>query len=254
MAFMTSVLHYHTRLLWMTDERIIMGVKNFIKNAFNNTIESIETKKAFKSDKRSIHLLVFKGNRDVVISIFDETNNCFYLLEDKTTNVNDILVTEREKQYKVIDVKNAQISLIIDNQNKSIDVVALICEPFLNDPHSLVNSIQINQTANSNFVFNIENMNDSSISNFGNIVNKIDFTQDIEHKWSMLKHDLDYRFHYKEYKKYIELVDQTIAQKKILLKLEIAEKVARIAGSFLGEIIKGFTAALLEKYGGQQTN
>ena len=228
-----------------------MGIKNFIKNTFNNAVDNFETKKSFKADKRSVHIMVLKGNRDVVLSIFDEEKKCFYLLEDKTTNVNDILVTEREKQYRVIDVKYPQIILSANNEDRPVDVVALMCEPYLNDPLSFVNNIKINQTANSSFVINVENMNDSQISNFGNIVNQIDFKQDIETKWSMLKHDLDSRFHYKEYKKYVELVDQTIAQKKMMLKLELAEKVAKIAGSFLGEIIKGFTSALLEKYGSQ---
>lgn len=226
-----------------------MGIIDAIKNKAKSIKDNHAIKKAFEADRRSIEIIVLKGNMPVVKSIFDESNSMFFVLDDKTTNVGDIMVTAREKKYRINDVKPSQLVLSIGGESEQVDVIAFAVEEYLNDPLSFVNNIQLSQSSDTKITINIENMSQSQISNFGNIMNQIDFTQDIETKWIKLKHDLNSRFHYKDYQKYIESVDETIREKKNLIKWEIAEKAAKVAGTFLGEIIRGFTAALLDKYG-----
>ena len=136
----------------------------------------------------------------------------------------------------------------VNEDIKEIEVIQLKCEEFINDPLSFINNINMSQSTDSQIVININNMSGSEISNFGNIVNKIDFSQNIEANWSKLKHDLTSCYHHKDYEKYVEMIDKTIKEKKNNVKWEAVEKVAKIAGVFIGEIIKGFTTALLDKY------
>lgn len=224
-----------------------MGLKDNIAKTFNSIVDSQKVKHAFSNDKRIANFFVARGNRNKREGIFLADSLTIYVLEDKNTSINDIIITERNKKLKVKDIKNATINLMIDEE-RSVDAIAFECVEF-DDPLSYFNHIEVKNETNTTVVINIENMNDSQISDFANTISKIDFKQNLEDKWGKIRYDLMNRYEYEKYEKYVSMVDETIATKKSKIKWETAENIFKIAGAFIGEILRSFTNALLDKYG-----
>lgn len=223
----------------------------WLKDKTNEIYDSLKIGNAFKNDKRSILIQVIKGDRKKLHAIFDKEKCCFYLLKEKEPiSESDLIVNFRNQLFKVLDVQNhATITIDVDNRKQEIAVVAVSCENYKidNSLFEMVNNQK--QTSYQVLNINIDSISNSSVQSIGNQEAINNARQDIVTKWCEIKREIEWRFDYKEHKKYIDSVDSAISNNdSSLVDMKAKERTVKLLGSFLGELIAVFTANLIKYF------
>lgn len=221
----------------------------WLKDKFDRIKNSIVISNAFKKHKNAVDVQIIKGSRPVQTAIFNTEKASFVFLKEKETiNKGDIIVDERNQHYQILRVNdNAKLVINVDNDELEIETIEADCIEF-EDERSLFNQINkqsqsINQTIN----FYVEKMEQSSIGSIGLIHQNNNIELTVKESWGRLKHDLEWRFEYKEHKKYIESIDKAIETNDYTqIDQKAKEKTAKLLGAFLGEFVSMFTINLIE--------
>lgn len=223
----------------------------WLGDKLNQLKDHVKVANAFKHDKRSIEIRVIKGERKVQTAIFNDECCCFFLLKEKNVIYSsDLIVDDRNHLFKVVRVDdNSKIDIVVDDVEQSVDAIAVYCERYHidNSLFEIVNSQK--QTVNQVLNIHIDSIDGSQIGTIGSINSSNNMSQNIINKWESIRRELDWRFDYKEHQKYINSVDNAIAQNNAdLVDTKAKEKTMKLLGGFLGELIGTFTTCLIEYF------
>lgn len=221
-------------------------IKEKIGSIKDKAKESAENAKAFKNDKRIIGIRVLKGNREKKNVIFSD--GVFYFYGDKKDLcIDDVIVTFRNDLF-IINQVDGPIEYEVgpDGERKTVLVTKALAKRYEN-PKSIrkIMAQSSNQTANVSI--KIDSINNSSIDNVANIAQDVSQTQDIYKKWDAIKSDLDLRYDFETYKKFIDGVDRALSEKEpSLISEKETERVGKALGAFFGGIVAGFVSSLIK--------
>jgi hypothetical protein len=188
-------------------------------NPFRKPMEALQERindqklyKEFQKIDQCNPIIAIKGDRHVDCAIRDDKAKTLrYFKEVTHINKTDWLVDERENKYYVRDVLTDQpFSFDMGNgiQNIKTTVVEYEQEP---DPESLVDefNLQMSATNKQDIKITLDHVSNSTITDIGKAISNISQSQDAKAMWRKLRHDLDYRFDFRENQKLIKNVDKT---------------------------------------------
>lgn len=211
-------------------------------------IDDISLHKEFNKSERIIKIQLIKGNRKIIQVINDSENNVFIFFgKAKEVISNDIIIDERNLKYIVREIEeNCKMSLQVDGSEQKADIIKVHYSKFENDTESIFDvitqRIKVSLTVNAT----IQEINNSTINSIGAITNSINQNQDFKITWHKIKHDLNWRFDYKEYGRFIYNVDNAISAgsyEEINQKEKV--KAMKQLGGFLGEFLGSFVGSLV---------
>ena len=228
----------------------IRSIKSFIKS--NN--DKYQTLSAFKKDARATSIRVVNDieQRDVIF-IKDDLSFVFPD-EAKVLKINSIIVNKRDAKYRVKEIEENYIFSFVDGdgRERQLETTLAKCEKFENDADSLQYKVLCSQNIETEQSINvhIEQINNSAVTDFGKAISEINAKMDYQESWRLLKHDLQWKYDYPKYIKFINNVDEAIKNNNPdFINDSFVEKAAKIAGSFLGAFIPTFIDTLKNRLG-----
>lgn len=201
---------------------------------------------AFDSDKRSTKAMLIKGRRDKKTVVVDG-NTIYFLGANKEVNVGDVIVDCRNEKYVVEKIED-RVGLEIQSNYglKTVNTTKITCKSLANDPQSIVNAVRQEANQIANVTINIGDVVNSDLRDVAKVAQELSQKQNVQEYWDKLKHDLDWRYDYEKYQKFIHEVDSALgSKKKDEIESKEVTKVVNAVGGFLGAFVASFIKALL---------